>query len=142
VIFPDVNILLYAHDVQSRFHREAADWLETTIGNEQVFFSWQTITGFLRIITNPRSSSNPLPLKLAIEIVDSWLANDNCHIVPFEKKHWPLFAATLIEGRAVGNLVMDAHVAAMAISVGAKVASLDRDLLRFSNIQFIDPILS
>ena len=140
MIFPDVNILLYAYDIKSVFHHRSAEWLETTIENEQVFFSWQTISGFLRIITNPRSSTNPLPLQRAVEIVDSWLEMDNCHIVAFDKSKWPLFSSMLLEGKAAGNLVMDAHIAALALSCGAKVASTDRDLTRFKGIRLINPL--
>lgn len=142
MIFPDVNILLYAHDVRSVFHDKAAKWLETSIANEQVFFSWQTITGFLRIITNPRSSSNPLSLTRAVQIVDSWLEMDNCHVVAFDKAHWPLFSSILLDGQATGNLVMDAHIAASAVSCGAKVASSDRDFTRFKSIRLMNPFAS
>lgn len=57
--FPDVNLLLYAYDAESEFHRSAANWLEKSLDTEQVYFSWQTLTGFLRIITSPSGSNSP-----------------------------------------------------------------------------------
>jgi toxin-antitoxin system PIN domain toxin len=140
MILPDVNLLLYAHDENSEFHSAASAWLRSILSTEQVFFSWHTITGFLRIITNPRTSFNPLTINQAIEIVGSWLEPDNTHLVFLEKKNWPLFSSILIEGQATGNLVMDAHLAAMAASCGAAVASTDRDFTRFPEIQHINPI--
>lgn len=140
MILPDVNLLLYAHDENSEFHAIAATWLKMVLSSEQVFFSWHTITGFLRIITNPRSSTSPLTLEQAVGIVESWLELDNTHIVFLEKKNWPLFSSMLINGQASGNLVMDAHLAAMAAACGATLASTDRDFTRFSGIQFINPI--
>lgn len=142
MILPDVNVLLYAHDENSEFHAVASAWLKFVLSTEQVFFSWHTITGFLRIITNHRISTNPLTIAQAIEIVDSWLEPDNSHLISLEKKNWPLFSAMLIDGQASGNLVMDAHLAAMAASCGAILASTDRDFLRFSGIQVINPLKS
>lgn len=140
IMMPDVNLLLYAYDEGSKFHLAAKKWLEKVLLEDEVFFSWHTITGFLRISTNPRILGNPAPLADAVNIVTTWLALENTHLVFLEKKHWPLFAKMLTDGQAAGNLVMDAHLAAMAASCGAKLASSDRDFTRFRGIQLIDPI--
>src|SRR5437899_509610 len=107
MILPDVNLLIYAYDENSKFHAAAAAWLESVLSDEQVFFSWHTITGFLRIITHPSASSNPLTIEEAVGHVDEWLRLDNTHLVFLEKKNWPRFSSILIEGQATGNLVMD-----------------------------------
>jgi len=140
MILPDVNILLYAYDANSDLHEKASAWLESVLDTEQVFFSWHTITGFLRIVTHPKSSSAPLTLDAAIEIVESWLEQENAHLVFLEKKNWPLFAKILKDGQATGNLVMDAHIAALAASCGAAVASTDRDFTRFPALQLTNPL--
>jgi len=140
MIFPDINMLVYAHSETNEFHRAASAWLKSALIEEQVFFSWQTITGFLRITTNPRVFQSPLTIRQAISIVDSWLDLENTHLVFLEKKNWPLFSAMLIDSQATGNLVMDAHIAAMAKSCGATVASTDRDFTRFPGISLVDPI--
>lgn len=142
MIFPDVNILLYAYDLKSPFHENSRSWLETALAEEQVFFSWHTITGFLRIVTHPNALENPAPIGKAVSIVGQWLELENTHLVFLEKKNWPLFAKMLVDGQAKGNLVMDAHLAAMAAACGAKLASTDRDFTRFPGIQFINPIKS
>ena len=140
MILPDVNVLLYAYDKSSQFNRVAARWLENILSNEEVFFSWHTITGFLRIITHPSALANPTTVEKAVSIVDSWLQLENTHLVTLEKKGWPLFSSILVEGQATGNLVMDAYLAATAVSCGAQVASSDRDFLRFSNVAVTDPL--
>ncbi len=142
MILPDVNLLLYAYDVSSPFHARSRFWFETVLSEEEVFFSWHTITGFVRIITHPTALANPETIEKAVSIVGKWLALDNSHLVFLEKKNWPLFASMLIDGQANGNLVMDAHLAAMAASCGAKLASTDRDFTRFPCIQIINPIKS
>lgn len=140
MIFPDVNLLLYAYDKASDFHAASASWLESVLDTQPVFFSWQTVTGFLRIITNPRASARPLTIDAAVEIVDSWLERDNVYLVSLEKKNWPLFVKLLKDSQATGNLVMDAHLAALATSCGASLASTDRDFARFPGLQFTNPI--
>jgi uncharacterized protein len=142
MIKPDVNLLVYAHDDTSTFHRSASLWLEEVLSTEQVFFSWHTICGFLRIVTNNKIYKNPITIDQAICIVDSWLEIENTHLVSLEKRNWPLFSRMLLEGQASGNLVMDAHLAAMAASCGAKLASTDRDFMRFDGIQFVNPLKS
>lgn len=140
MIFPDINLLVYAYDETSEFHEPAAAWLEGALATGQVFFSWQTISGFLRIVTNRRIFHNPLDITRAIDIVESWLDLENTYIVSLEKKNWPLFKNVLIDGQADGNLVMDAHLAAMAASCGATLASADRDFTRFPVVQLINPL--
>lgn len=140
MILPDVNTLLYAHDSQSEFHKSASDWLRQILSSEQVFFSWHTLTAFLRISTNRRIWLSPLTIDLAIEIVNSWLILENTHLIALEKKNWLVFVKMLKTGQATGNLVMDAHLAAMAASCGATLASTDRDFTRFPGIQVVNPI--
>lgn len=142
MILPDVNVLLYAYDISSPFHAKSLAWFETILSEEEVFFSWHTITGFLRIITHPTALANPTTIEKAVSIVGKWLELDNAHLVFLEKKNWPLFASMLTEGQASGNLVMDAHLAAMAAACGAKLASTDRDFTRFPGIQVVNPIKS
>ncbi len=140
MIKPDVNLLVYAHDDTSSFHESASLWFEEVLSTEQVFFSWHTICGFLRVVTNNKIYKNPITIDQAIDIVDSWLERENTYLVSLEKRNWPLFTRMLLEGQAKGNLVMDAHIAAMAASCGATVASTDRDFTRFPGLQFTNPI--
>lgn len=140
MILPDVNLLIYAYDEASAFHAQAAAWLKRVMETEQVFVSWHTITGFIRITTNTRASAMPFSIDDAICVVDDWLSRENVHLVGLEKKNWPLFTEALINGQATGNLVMDAHLAAHAASCGATVATTDRDFSRFSDIRITDPL--
>lgn len=140
MIFPDVNVLLYAHDETSHFHKAASSWLRRVLAEEEVFFSWQTITGFIRISTNPRLLAHPFTIEQAVEAVQLWLDLENTHIVNLRKQEWPVFARILCDGQATGNLVMDGHIAAMAVACGALVASTDRDLTRFPGIRLINPL--
>lgn len=60
MILPDVNLLIYAYDVESDYHGASSAWLLEKMENENVFLSWHTITGSLLIATNPRASFKSL----------------------------------------------------------------------------------
>lgn len=72
-------------------------------------------------------------------IVDGWLNRDNVHLISLNRNNWPLFSQTLIDAQATGNLVMDAHLASLALSRGATVGTRDRDFRRFDGLKHIDP---
>ena len=56
-------------------------------------------------------------------------------------QHAELREELVIGQRAVGALVSDAAVAAMAIENGALLASTDRDFRRFPNLRWVDPLV-
>lgn len=140
MILPDVNILLYAYDKTSPFNSKAVVFLENILSNEQVVFTWQTLTGFIRIITHPTASKNPLKIEKAVEIVASWLELDNTRIISLDKRNWRLYADLLIQGQTPGALAMDAHLAATAQSCGAQVATTDTDFNLFPGVKSFNPI--
>lgn len=140
MILPDVNILLYAYDKTSPFNLKAVVFLEDVLSNDQVIFTWQTLTGFIRIITHPKASKNPLKIETAVEIVASWLELPNTQIISLDKRNWQIYADLLIDGQAPGALAMDAHLAAIANSCGARVATKDNDFTHFLSVKFFNPL--
>ena len=56
------------------------------------------------------------------------------------EKHWAIFQKLLESGQATGPLVMDAHLAALALEHGAALASSDRDFSRFPELKLINPL--
>ena len=44
------------------------------------------------------------------------------------------------EGQAKGPLVMDAHLAALAIEHGATLCTTDRDFTRFKGLRLLNPL--
>lgn len=124
----DVNVLLYAHHQASPHHAVAKRRLEAALSERRtVGFAWNAISAFLRIITNPRAFEHPLSLDRACAIVDSWLEAPNAVTIEPGSRHWTIFRNLLIESEARGNLVSDAHLAALAIEHHAALISNDRD---------------
>jgi toxin-antitoxin system PIN domain toxin len=142
VIIPDVNVLLYAFVPSYREHAAAKKWLETMLseGKETVGIAWQVLTAFLRIGTNPRVFNIPFKIEDAILLIQELLEQSLVQIVSPTGKHWQIFSKILREEQVTTNLVMDAHLAALAIEHNAKLATIDRDFARFSSLKTINPL--
>jgi hypothetical protein len=138
----DANILLYAYNETSGQHDRARRWLEEALtGSEPVAFCWSTLLAFLRITTNPRAVSRPLQITKARTIIDSWLAVPIATLVLPTERHWEILARLLTAGQAMGPLVSDAHLAALAIEHGATLITNDRDFSRFPDLRVEYPLL-
>jgi toxin-antitoxin system PIN domain toxin len=109
-------------------------------GAGTVAFSWQTILGFLRLATAPKLFARPLELDEAIGIVAVWLARDNVVIVDPAERHWRILSDLLPKSQVRGPLIMDAHLAALAIEHGATLCTNDRDFLRFPGLKVEFPL--
>jgi toxin-antitoxin system PIN domain toxin len=105
-----------------------------------VRFAWVTLLAFLRIGTHSRVFAQPLSVAEATEIVDSWLVLPQVGILDPGERHWAILGQLLASAQARGNLVTDAHLAALALEHGATLVSTDRDFARFDGLQFMNPL--
>ncbi len=76
----------------------------------------------------------------AFEIVDTWIERDIVHWIDPGLQHWAVLKQTLRDGQAVGPLVTDGHIAALAQERGAVVYSADRDFARFPSLRWVNPL--
>jgi uncharacterized protein len=136
----DANVLLYAINEDAAHHRDARRWLDEALaGATTVAWSWVVVLAFLRIATRPGIFPRPLPIATATELVRSWLGASPSVVVHPTGRHLEVIAALLDEVGTGGNLVSDAHLAALAIEHRATVVTFDRDLARFDGIQVERP---
>lgn len=143
MILCDANLLLYAYNVDVADHIKARVWLEDGFSSPSLFcLSWQTITAFIRISTNHRAFPHPISIEEAVTVVSSWLDRPQCRVLAETERHWEIFAGLLADEKAVGPLVMDAHLAALAVEHGATLATTDRGFARFSNLRVVNPLES
>lgn len=141
MILVDANLLLYAYNATSPLHAAARRWIESAFGGPRpVRLAWVTVLAFLRIGTNPRAFPNPLALDEATGIVSEWLSLPAVDVLDPTERHWPMLAELLPIAQARGPLVMDAHLAALAIEHGATLCSTDRDFSRFPNLVWENPL--
>jgi uncharacterized protein len=141
MILTDVNILIYAYDINFKHHYEIKTWFEEKLAStDSIYLSWQSVSGFLRITTNPRLFQNPMLGEKAREKVNQWLSRPNVSILLQTEKHWTIFERLLVETKIVGPKTMDAHLAALAIEHGVTLATTDRDFLAFKGLRVLNPL--
>ena len=141
MILVDANILLYAEDALNLQHDKAREWWDATLsGAAPVCLCWPVVSAFIRIGTNQRVFKNPLSLKQASARVDSWFKQPCVRMVEPTDRHWPIFKKLLLDGQATGNLVTDAHLAALAMEYGCQMVSADADFSRFPKLKWYNPL--
>lgn len=141
MILVDANLLLYAEDSLSEHHERARNWWDEQLsGSSPVCLCWPVLTAFIRIGTNPRLHQRPLTMREAVDRVQSWFDQPCLRLIHPSDQHWPIFQRMLREGRAVGNLVPDAHLAALAIEHSCTLQSSDADFARFKGLKWNNPI--
>jgi len=137
----DANLLLYAEDSLSEHHQAAADWLDERLsGTEVVCLCWPVLKAFIRIGTNSRLHQRPLTLKEACARVQSWFDQPCVRLIQPTEHHWTIFQKMLKEGNATGNLVSDAHLAALAVEHNCVLHSTDTDFARFPGLKWRNPV--
>ena len=142
MVLVDANVLLYAYNQDSPRHAVARAWLESEISSGRpVRLALVTLLAFVRIGTDSRVFSEPFSPAEACGIVQSWLEAPNVRMLSPGPRTWIHLAELCDQGQARAALVMDAHLAALALEHGAMVASTDRDFDRFDGIKTINPLL-
>lgn len=141
MILIDANLLIYAYDASSEFHERARAWLEGTFSSGRpIRLSWSTVHAFLRLTTHAAIFQRPFSMRDAVEIVESWLAISTVDLLEPGAAYWTIFRQLLDKSQIRGPLVMDAHLAALAIEHGAILHSADRDFLRFGGLRVVNPL--
>ena len=141
MILVDANLLLYAEDTRSEQHDDARTWWDAQLsGTDTVCLSWSVINAFVRIATNSRLHERPLTMQQAVNRVQSWIEQPCVRIVDPTEEHWNIFKRLLSTGKALGNLVTDAHLAALAVEHNCVMMSTDGDFARFKEVKWKNPI--
>ncbi len=108
---------------------------ETPFGLSDVVLS-----GFIRVVTNPRIFSHPTDIETALAAADRLRKQPNCvHIEP-GPRHWGIFLRLCSSVGARGNIVADAYLAALAIESGSEWITTDRDFARFPGLRWRHPL--
>jgi len=141
VILIDANLLIFASVVSIPQHDSAKAWLDEKLnGDAMVGLPWQSLTAFLRIVTNPRIFSPSVPADDAWSVVTYWLGCPPVWIPQPTERHASLLGGIYSEIHPTGNLVPDAALAALAIEHGLVLCSTDSDFARFSGLRWQNPL--
>jgi toxin-antitoxin system PIN domain toxin len=138
----DVNVLVNAVNTDSADHTRMKTWLEARLQSQDVVaLPWAVLKGFVRITTSPRILSKPLHLDVALRVVEDWLNLPNVRVLQPTDRHMNSFGAMCRAANATGNLVTDAHLAALATEHGCELASSDTDFAKFPGLRWINPLM-
>ncbi len=138
----DVNILLYASDRTSPFHAAAADFLRNRSKDPEILcLTWPTIMSYVRLATHPRVFDDPMSPQEAIDNIAHLMQMSRCRVVVENEDFLTSFREIVAGVTVRGNLVPDAHLAAMMhIHDIRTIYTHDRDFLKFTFLKVIDPV--
>ena len=137
----DANVLLYAVNPDSVQHDDANAWVEDALSStDTVGFTWAALVAFIRLATHPSVFRAPFTAEEATSQVDEWLAAPGAVVLEPTTRHVAVLRGLLGSSGTAGNLVVDAHLAAIAIEHGAEIVSYDRDFARFTGVKHRLPV--
>jgi uncharacterized protein len=136
----DANVLLYAVNSASEHHRSCRRWLDGALsGSDAVGLAWVPLLAFLRLTTKDGLFPTPLRAQDAIEQVADWLSAEGAVLVNPTPRHAEILRRLLGQVGTGGNLVNDAHLAALAVEHRASIVSYDSDFGRFDGVRWDPP---
>jgi toxin-antitoxin system PIN domain toxin len=134
----DANVLLYAVNTDSAHHAVARRWLDDALAQPgSVGFTWSVMLAFLRVSTHRAVFERPLTPEEAIEACRAWLSQPQAVVVEPTARHLDVLAGLLVSAGTAGNLVSDAHLAALAVEHAAELVTFDADFGRFSGLSYL-----
>ena len=141
MIVLDVNLLIYAVNEDSPYHKKAKSWLEAAVsGAETVGMPWIVLLAFLRLTTRTGLFRKPLTVDASFDLVDAWLQQPPVTVPEPTARHLQTMRDLVSPLGTGGNLTSDAYLAALAIEHGAELCSTDHDFGRFSRLRWRNPL--
>lgn len=141
MILPDVNVLVYAYREDAPHHSRYAAWLDSVVaGVEDLALVDVVLTGFIRVVTNPRVFADPAPTAEALKFVRALRSAPRSRLLSPSSASWTeLDRIVATDPQVRGSLVPDAWLAALAQSHGCRLATADRGMARFDGLDWFDP---
>lgn len=137
----DTNVLVHASDTGSSRHARARNLLDDlATGTTLTTLFWPVLMGYLRIVTHQRILRRPLSSDAAISNIESLTSQPYIRTAGEDEGFWAVFRQAADPVQPTGNLVPDAHLAALMHQHGVRhIWSHDRDFRKFDNIVVRDP---
>jgi toxin-antitoxin system PIN domain toxin len=93
------------------------------------------LSAVVRLATSPRVFARPDTTDAVMDYLDV-LLDEPAQIVTEGDRHWPLFSSLCRDLQVRGNLVSDAHLAALALEQGAELITFDRGFGRYPRLRW------
>lgn len=140
MILVDANVLLYAVNSDADHHERSRRWLDESLsGEDTVAFAWIALLAFVRLATREGLFPHPLSMDGAMDRVDSWLSAPSAVVLEPTIEHGRVLRSLLAPLTTAGNLVNDAHLAALAVEHKCDIVSFDNDFSRFAGVRWREP---
>jgi uncharacterized protein len=139
----DTNVLVFAEIRSSPYHAVARKTLmDLAEGSVPWAIPWPCVYEFLRVVTHPRVYHPPVPTKVALRDLRRILESPTLILLHETVNHPDVMLAVIEEADVSGNLVHDAHIAALCIEHGiSELLTGDRDFSRFPSLTIRNPFL-
>ena len=136
----DANVLLYAVNADAVHHDRSRRWLDDALsGADTVAFAWIALLAFVRLSTKVGLFPAPLSVDAAMDRVDAWIGAAPAVLLEPAPDHAQVVRRLLVDVGVGGNLVNDAHLAALAIEHRCDIVSFDNDFSRFPDVTWSLP---
>lgn len=141
MILVDANLLVYANVADFEQHQRTREWLDAQLnGTARVGLAWTSLVAYLRLVTNPRVFRMPRSAVEALAQVRSWLERPVAWTPEPTDRHVDVLGELVAMEGVRGDLVPDAHLAALAIEHGLTLMSTDGDFARFPRLRWENPL--
>lgn len=142
MILADVNTLIYAFNADLPEHDACSAWFaDALVGKEEFALVDAVLSGFVRIVTDPRIWSSVASTRQALAFVEVALAAPNARWLSSDRTVWNTFGALAAADHGIrGNHVPDGYFAAMALTDGARIATADRGFARYPGLRWFNPL--
>ena len=139
----DTNVLVHAEILTSPFHAIARALLDDLANGPAPWaIPWPCVYEFLRVVTHPRVYHPPMPSAVAMNDLRRILGSPSLVLLGETSRHAEVMAAVVAASGATGNLVHDAHIAALCLEHGvSELITGDRDFARFPQIRAVNPFI-
>ncbi len=137
----DANVLVYASDAASPYHPRARGFLEECVaGREVVCLAWTSAMAYLRIATHPAIFQSPLSPTEAAANLDAFLRVPHVRMLAEDEGFWEVYREVTRAVTVRGNLVPDAHLAALLRQHGVRrLFTNDSDFRKFEFLDVRNP---
>ena len=139
----DTNILVYAADEDSPFHKRCYELTEEWRKQASAWYvTWGILYEFLRVITHPRVFRHPWPVVQAWGFIETFLASPSLGILIPTERHAEVAAEVVKQSPSLsGNLLYDAQTAILMREHGIKrIYTRDTHFHRFPFLEPVDPV--
>jgi toxin-antitoxin system PIN domain toxin len=146
VIGVDTNIVVYASDEFAPEHAACRRLLlgvrtSPDMPAEPLCIPWSVIYEYLRVVTHLRTLRQPWSMPEAWAFVTVLLRSPHITMLAAGPGHAAAAARMLNAPGVRGNLVHDAHIAAVLAEHGVRrIYTRDQDFRRFPGLEVVDPL--